>query len=358
MRYGLLAALLFSNCLLAGCSSPEPARTAVPVPQRFSTTYIGHMDTVVTLTAYCVTSGEFDTAAQAVRKILEQADGLYDAYATDSALSRLNASAGEWIDLPEELAGLLRLCIQWQKQTGGANVAMGRITRLWQAARHSGKLPTEASLEAAREHLSLSALELDGNRARLTDPEVSLDLGCVAKGYVADLAAKRLQELGITVFLLDCGTSTIRCSGCPPGREGWSVALTNPDGVLNLSGSPDPAPYLGKVTVKNRSIGVSGDYQQYFTLDGVSYSHLLDPETLRPARYYRQVCVLVSDRAGGAAAADYLSTALFCLPPEASRQTAEALTGVECLWVLPDGTVETTDGFPLASMDSGAELEE
>lgn len=309
------------------------------------------MDTVVNLTAYCAASGEFDAAVQSVRELLVQADRLFDPYSPDSDLSQLNASAGEWVPLPEELTGLLRLCADWQDRVRGANVAMGRATRLWQAARHSGRPPLDASLEAARGHQSLSALELDGDRARLTDPETALDLGCVAKGYVADLAARRLKALGITAFLLDCGTSSIRCAGSPPDREGWSVAVTNPDSVLNLAGQTDPAPYLGKVLLKDRSIGVSGDYQQYFTLDGVSYSHLLDPETLQPARYYRQVCVLVSDKAGGAAAADYLSTALFCLPPEESRQTAEALPGVDCLWVLPDGTVETTGGFSLTPME-------
>lgn len=309
------------------------------------------MDTVVNLTAYCATSAEFDAAVQAVREVLGRADRLFDPYSPDSELSRLNASAGEWVSLPEELTGLLRLCADWQGRVQGANVAMGRATRLWQAARHSGRLPLDTSLEEARGHLSLSALELDGEQARLTDPETVLDLGCVAKGYTADLAARRLKALGITAFLLDCGTSSIRCVGSPPDREGWSVAVTNPDSLLNLSGQPDPAPYLGKVVLQDRSIGVSGDYQQYFTLDGVSYSHLLDPETLQPARYYRQVCVLASDKAGGTAAADYLSTALFCLPPEESRRTAESLPGVECLWVLPDGTVETTGSFSLAPMD-------
>ncbi len=337
--------------LLSGCAGPQPADTAAPIPQRFSTTYIGHMNTVVTLTAYCGSSREFDTASQAVRQILEQADRMYDAYTPDSALARLNGSVGEWVELPQELADLLRLCIQWQDQTQGANIAMGRVTRLWQAARHSGLLPSKDALDAAKGHISLSALELDGCRARLTDTGVSLDLGCVTKGYVADTAARRLKELGIQSFLLDCGTSTIRCSGSPPGRDGWSIALTNPDDILNLSGRPDPPAYLGKIQVQDCSLGVSGDYQQYFMMDGVSYSHLLDPQTLYPARNYRQVCVLVSGQAEEAAAADYLSTALFCLPPEESRQAAEALTGVECLWVLPDGTVETTDSFPLMPME-------
>lgn len=89
---------------------------------------------------------------------------------------------------------------------------------LWQAAA-TAAAAAEASLEAVRDHLSLSALELDGERARLTDAETALDLGCVAKGYAADLAAEKLRELGVSAFLLDCGTSTIRCGEVPPAKR-------------------------------------------------------------------------------------------------------------------------------------------
>ncbi len=86
--------------------------------------------------------------------------------------------------------------------------------------------------------------------------------------------------------------------------------MRHPDAVLNLSGRENPPELLGTLSLSGRCIAVSGDYQQYFCADGTYYSHLIDPETLYPARYYRCVCVL----ADTAREAEVASKALFAAP--------------------------------------------
>ena len=92
-------------------------------------------------------------------------------------------------------------------------------------------------------------------------------------------------------------------------------------------------------------MGVSGDYQKYFEANGTYYAHILSPDTGWPASYYRMVCVLTDD----AADADYYSTALFALPYEQSRQTAEEAPGLQALWMMEDGSIRTTREFPAFS---------
>ena len=174
---------------------------------------------------------------------------------------------------------------------------------------------------------------------------MTLDFGAVAKGFAAKKLAQIVTEAGIGAFLLDCGTSTLVCAGTPPDKDGWQIAVRHPDAALNLSGSSQPDEILGTLSLQNRCVGVSGDYQKYFEANGTYYAHILSPDTGWPASYYRMVCVLTDD----AADADYYSTALFALPYEQSRQTAEEAPGLQALWMMEDGSIRTTGGFPAFS---------
>ena len=327
--------------LLTGCGEEEESSSADP--RRFTTTFVSYMDTAVNFTAYCDTSGDFDRAAQIVADTLAEADRLYDRYDEKSALSALNRAAGTFVSVPEPLSGLLRSCGEWADETGGICLAMGRIVDVWQEARRTRLLPEEAAVRDALARAKEAALEWGKDGLRLTGSGAALDLGCVAKGAAADEAADRLLAAGFDTFLLDCGTSSLRCSGAPPGREGWTAALVNPDSRLNLSGSASPVAALGILVLRDEAVGVSGDYQQYAVLDGEVYAHILDPDTGYPARFVRQVCVLTSS----AARADFLSTALFAQPFEEAWRIARELPGTAALFVLPDGSCRMTDGFPL-----------
>lgn len=324
---------------LGGCASREEA---VADPRRFTRSFLGCMDTVVTLTVYCRTSGEFDAAAQYVDEELRRLDAVFDIYDPFSTVSAVNVSAGKGVPtLSRDVADLVEYCRTMQGQVPGVNVAMGGVLRLWHTAREQGNPPAADALRQAGEHASLSAVRTAGEQVEILDRELSLDFGAVAKGYAARMIARGLKAMGLTDFLLDCGTSTIVCAGSPPGKQGWTVALRNPDATLNLSGAPDPPPYLGTLTLRGKSLGVSGDYQQYFVSNGTYYSHIIDPGTLQPAARYRTVCVVTPDPCD----ADYLSTALFALPYDQGRKAAENLPGMEALWVMPDGGVRATPGF-------------
>ena len=336
--YLLFAALCLCPSGLAGCSYTE----ASSPQQRYSTTFLGAMDTVVALTAYCTSSGQFDAAAQEVRAELERLDRIFNRYDDSSAISAVNAGAGgPAVSAPQELTELIEECRKRQSAAGGVNIAMGRLLGLWHDARESGAPPSAAALESAAMHGRIDDVVCTDGTIAINDPLLRLDTGAVAKGYVADRLANLLRDTGLDTFLLDCGTSSIVCAGAPPGKGGWSVALTNPDAALNLSGTADPPQWLGTLQLQDRCVGVSGDYQQYFLSGGIYYSHLIEEGTRQPARYFRSVCVLAPD----AFSADYYSTALFCMPYEQAAQAA-ADADIAVLWIFADGTVKTAGGFP------------
>lgn len=339
MRRMFLGILTILCVGLTGCM----AQAADPAPRRFSTEFIGAMGTVSRMIVYCADEAEFTRAVEAVRGELERQEALLDVHRPDSAVSRVNAAAGGTAACPAELCALVGRCQALYARVPGTNIAMGAVLRLWEQARASGVLPDAAALQHAGEHMALDQVIADPESEKITiaDPELSLDLGAVGKGHAADAAAARLRELRLTDFLLDFGESTMVCAGAPPESSGWTVALREPDAVLNLSGRREVPEYSVTLALTDRCLGVSGDYQKYFAANGTYYAHILEESTLYPARYCRAVCVLAPD----AFTADYLSTALFAQPYAAGRAAVESLPAVDALWIFADGSREMTLGF-------------
>jgi thiamine biosynthesis lipoprotein len=151
------------------------------------------------------------------------------------------------------------------RASGGAfDVTVGPLTRLWREARRAGRLPLTAALDDAREITGFSLLQLDPHRRTLWFQKsgMSLDLGGIGKGYAADAALAELAERGITRALVDLG-GDLSLGDAPPGRAGWRVQVGG-EGPLLLA---------------RRGVATSGDLEQFVEIEGVRYSHILDPRT-------------------------------------------------------------------------------
>ena len=177
------------------------------------------------------------------------------------------------------------------------------------------------------------------------DPDMKLDVGAVAKGYATEIVARTLLSGDMNSFIISAG-GNVRL-GNPPldGRKGWGVGIQDPDGaVFGLSD------IVETLFLANASVVTSGDYQRFYTVDGVNYHHLIDPDTLMPGTHFRSVSVITED----SGFADMLSTAAFLMPYEESRAFIESLDGVEAIWLFPDGTKEMTDGAAKIAKSRGA----
>lgn len=275
------------------------------------------MGTVVTLSLYGdeqTADAWFDLATAEIDRI----DSLLSSYGPDSEVSRVNrlAPSGPLAGGPELLQVLTR-SLDLTRRTGGAvDVSLGALTSLW-GFPDATRPPAAVAVDSARRHAGHRLLELRGDSVAFLDPGLSLDLGAAAKGYCVDRAVAVLVAAGVEAGVVEAG-GDIRYWGTKPNGAPWRFGVQHPRAAEQLIVVDD----LGTA-----ALATSGDYEQFYVIDGQRYHHLLDPSTGRPA----VGAVSATAWAATAMDADLLATAFFVMGPEAAISWAEAEPGVEAL---------------------------
>ncbi len=335
MKKRLICGLLLLSLLLSGCSGQ------VQEQKQYTATFLTLFDTVTTITGKAESEAAFTEKAASVRDILQEYHQLFDIYNDYEGLNNLktiNDAAGiAPVKVEKEIIALLKDCKIYYDLTGGkVNAAMGSVLYLWHEAREdsyndptNAYLPDPEALEEAKKHCSFDSIVIDeeASTVYITDPNVRLDVGAIAKGW----ATQRAAEAAPSGLLISVGGNV--CATGPKDEAGtaWVVGIQNPDGGEG---------YLHTLYVTTGSVVTSGDYQRNFAVDGKLYHHLIDPDTLYPAAYWRSVTILCDD----SGLADALSTALFLLPREEGQALLDSCNAL-AMWVDAQGNCFYSPGF-------------
>lgn len=314
------------------------AAGCAPKAARVEKAYLDLFDTVTQITVYAPSEAEAEALIEETYALLSELHrefDIYNLYDGVNNIAALNASAGKApLEVGEELSALLKFGVEMYGSTDGrVNIAMGSVLSLWHEAREDGLyIPDMEALREAAEHTDIASLVLDeaAGAAYIADPLMSLDVGAVAKGFAAERAAAFLRERGVESALISIG-GNVRAIGERGDGDKWRVGVQSPFAAVNEC----------VLALSDMSAVTSGAYQRYYELEGVRYHHIIDPDTLMPARYCEAVTVLCPD----SGVADALSTALFNMPVEDGVAFVNALPDVEALWIAPDGAVTSTAGF-------------
>jgi len=331
--------LLLAMGTLVGCGEPRMRAES----------FYEYFDTVSVVISYVEDEADvFADNCHAVEDVLRDYHRMFDIYYEYAGINNLktvNKQAGiAPVAVDARLIDFLLYCKEiYAKTNGRTNIAMGAVLSLWHDERERAevypdraKLPDADALREAALHTDINDLIIDreAGTVYLADPAMRLDVGAIGKGYAAERAAEVLRERGVTGYVLNVGGNLCAIGEKRRGK-GWSTGITNPDKSAD-------EPFVCRVNLKDTSLVTSGDYERYYTVDGVKYHHIIDPETCMPAAYFSSVSVFAAD----SGLADALSTALFCMSYEDGLALAKELN-VEVIWVRPSGEVLTTDGVPL-----------
>jgi len=342
----MLAAMVC--CGLAGCSGGSAEEKAEGEKVRYQAEFLDLFDTATQIIFYAESEEAFNEFKELVYDNLKEYHELYDIYNDYEGISNIktindNAGIG-----PVMVDGKIMELLLFSKEASGisggkVNVAFGPVLELWHDCRQTGindpenaELPSMEALQAASEHTDINSVIIDKEASTvfLESPEMSLDVGAVAKGYAVEKVCDLLAEKGYDNCLISVGGNVKAIGG--KGEEGlpWNVGIQNPDTDAEEAS-------LYTLELKDQALVTSGDYQRYYTVDGKKYHHIIDPETLMPSDYFRAVTIVCED----SGMADALSTAVFNLPYEEGNTLVGLIDGAEAVWILKDGSVRFSENF-------------
>jgi thiamine biosynthesis lipoprotein len=286
------------------------------------------MGTYVIVTVYAPDEASANTAQEAVFDRMQALVDILSDYDADSELRRLCVASGpgQPVAVSDDLWSVLRRSIEVSQQTDGAfDVTVGPYVELWRDARRRRRLPLPEQLAAAGERVGwrLMQLHTECQSVELQHHDMQIDLGGIAKGYIADESLRLLKELGFEQAMVAIA-GDIRCGAAPPESEGWRIGIAPLD-------DPEATPerYL---LLEHAAVSTSGDAYRFVEIDGVTYSHIVDPATGLGLTQSSSVTVVATD----GLTADPLASAISVLGPERGVEFAEELVGVEAYIVTVD----------------------
>ncbi len=232
------------------------------------------MGTLFSITLYAEDALTANAAAEAAFREVAKLDRMMTDYDPNSELMQLCLRpVGEPTPVSPELFELLQESLRVSRETHGAfDITIGPLVRAWRAARQSKVLPNEHELAELRRAVGYQHLRLDARTHSVTllVPNMKLDLGGIAKGYAADKALAVMRGRGITRALV-AASGDIAIGDAPPGKPGWKVGIQSMDGA--------PNELARTVLLHNAGVSTSGDTEQNVEINGVRYSHIIDPIT-------------------------------------------------------------------------------
>ncbi len=304
---------------LGGCASADTEKQ----------TEVGfYLDTVIMLTAYVEDASVLkDAMAECGR--YEQ---LLSRTVEGSDVWRINHAGGKPVKVSEDTITLLRTAMEVSEISGGAfDVTIAPVSTMWDFTSGAKIVPDAGDIERAAALVDYTRIGIDGDAVTLPEG-MMIDLGGIAKGYIADAVKAYLADRGVRSAVLSFGGNIVTI-GLKPDGSCWKVGVQDidkPTGEYMLV-----AKNFGGSTV------TSGIYERGFEADGVYYHHILDTATGWPVQNELASVTIFSDSSMWG---DALATAAFALGTEKGTALIEGIDGVEALFIARDRAVSMTSG--------------
>ncbi len=335
---------------LAGCKNKE---------EKSLSREVFALDTISTFTVWTNDTVDEKKAQDLLadaEKLIIYYDRLLSRTIESSDVYRANNAGGQTVDVSLDTAYLIEESLKYSGLTEGYfDITILPVKELWDFKSDHPRVPSEAEINKARalvdyKNIDLGSEVITGENDLVSLPPVGskgqkawrkltlrngaeIDLGAIAKGYIADKISDYLKSQGVSKGIVNLGGNVLMIGEKEPGTP-WKVGIQNPDGAQNS--------FIATVAINDKSVVTSGVYERFFEIDGVRYHHLLDPYTGRPAdNGLLSVTILSEESVTG----DALSTSCFVLGVEKGLDLIENTKDVEAIFILEDGEIIKSSGI-------------
>ncbi len=295
-----------------------------------------YLDTICTITVYDMKEKDANKVIEKGFETCSYYENLLSKTIKTSDISKINGAKGEWVTVDNDTLELINKGVYYSDLSEGTfDITVGRLTDLWDFHAENPKVPKEIDIEDAVKHIGYEIIAIDENEIKLVDPDAKIDLGGIAKGYIADKVSETLEDEGVTSAVVNLGGNIVTI-GKKNGENDFVIGIERP--------YSDMTEVIGTVSVSDSTVVTSGVYERQFEYEGTVYHHILDINTGYPILSDVEAVSLVSNK-GMSVDCDALSTICLLLGSEKGMEIIEDTDDMEALFITTTGEYIFSDGF-------------
>jgi len=329
----VLVSILILSFVISGCGQSIQANTSRLIENPYKKTEF-LMGTVVTISIY--DEGKEDALDLAFDRIERLADKLA-VNDKDSEVDLINENAGvNPVKVSDEIYDVILAGREYSERANGSfDISIGPLTSLWHIGYPDERKPLQSEIDTVLPLINHQNIELneEDHTVFLKKRGMKLDLGAIAKGYIADQVVSVLNSNKVTTAIINLGGNIYVMGNNPSGNK-WTVGIQDPF-------SPREN-IVGNLSVSNKSVVTSGIYERFLEVDGVKYHHLLNPKDGYPINNDIAGITIISDKSIDG---DALSTSLFTKGIKEGLNYIEKIEGAEAIFVSRDKKIYMTPGI-------------
>lgn len=331
----IVIAVIFSVLIIpqTGCGNKEPVTGSDE-----------YLDTRCEITVYGFDSSEAEEIITGGFSVISNLEGVLSKTVKGSDVDRINSASGEKISVSEDAAETISTGLEIGALSGGNfDITIGRFTDLWDFKSESPEVPSEELLREAAGTVDYRQVQLKGTEVSLKRDGAKMDLGGIAKGYIADRVAEYLEEQGVESAIINLGGNVVAI-GTKEDGEDFVIGIERP--------YSDRTEIIGSLSVSDKTVVTSGIYERKFEKNGVLYHHIIDPSTGMPVKTDLESVTIVADK-GNSGFCDGLSTACLMAGTDGALnmikklQTKYPEKHIEALFVDADDNITKTKGMKI-----------
>lgn len=325
MRYKKIAAFVTAAALLlSGCSGLSEKRNLTYTDTLY--------DTVISVQ---ILDPAKEEVLKGCEKLCRKYDTMFSMTNEESDIYKINHAKGAAVEVSQDTITLIKKGIYYSEMTDGAfDITIGAVSQLWDFHAEDPKVPSSKARASARSHVNYKNIILKDNTVMLTDPKAAIDVGAIAKGYIADRVKEYLEEEGVDHAIINLG-GNVQTIGTKADGTDFNIAIQKP---FAESGEA-----IASVKVHDQSVVTTGVYQRYFkTEDGTIYHHVLDPSTGAPCKNNLYSVTIITN---SSLTADAMSTVCFLLGYKEGMKLVDQLNNVDAVFITDDGKIHYSANF-------------
>ncbi len=317
----LFLALLLLSGILNGCSSKNTEYSKSGV----------YFDTVISITLYDSQDAAFIDDCFELADHYEQ---LFSRTIDTSDVSKINQSQGNYVEVDKDTLELIQYGLKYSELSNGKfDITIGALSDLWDFKNNEGTIPEETKIRRIVSHIDYHSVAIQDGKVALTDPDAMLDLGGIAKGYIADKMKEYLVSQGVSSGTINLGGNVLVIGSKPDGSP-YSIGVQKPFDEANTP--------LAVLEISDQTVVSSGVYERYFEKNGNLYHHIFDTETGYPIENHLYgVTIICKNSVDG----DGLSTSCFALGLDDGMELIEKLPDTEAIFITDEMEVITSSGI-------------